>query len=181
MSQSACYYATYAIANDKIPVAEQLKDKDKRADTAARVSVLAAIEALDTITDLDLSTLNIIVVNREGCAAHISKVSSGIANHQPAQGFFVRGGPQTLATYTALAIGAHGAAFTFVGDQCVLPEAISAAVYLTGNMPDSSTLLIVVAKKGEADYLTHSVLIRKAEDNPALENDIASHLSRAFI
>lgn len=181
MNQTACHYDSYVTADGKIPVPEQLKDKDKRADTAARVAVLAAIQALESINNLDLTSLNIVVVNREGCFSHISKVSNGIAKQQPAQGFFVRGGPQTLATYTALALGSHGAAFTFVGDQCILPEAISAALYLTQSMPGSATLLIVVAKKSEADYQANSVLMRQYENNFLLEQEISNYLSRAFI
>ena len=181
MDQSVCHYAAFTVTDGKIPVPEQLKDKDKRADTAARVAVLAAIQALDTCNNLDLSTLNIIAVNREGCTAHISKVSDGVAKHQPAQGFFVRGGPQTLATYTALALGSHGAAFTFVGDQSVLPEAVSTALYLTGNMPDSATLLIVITKKDEMNYQANSVLIRNPKKVHSLGQEITDHLLRAYL
>lgn len=181
MNQTSCHYDSYVITDGKIPVPEQLKDKDKRADIAARVTVLAAIQALESAGNLDLTSLNIVVVNREGCTAHIGKVSNGIANHQPAQGFFVRGGPQTLATYTALALGSHGAAFTFVGDQAVLPEATSSALYLTRSMSGSTTLLIVVAKKGESDYQANSVLIRQGENSALLEQEITNYLSRAFI
>jgi len=181
MNQTLCHYDSYITTDGKIPVPEQLKDKDKRADAAARVAVLAAIQVLESVGKLDLTSLNIIVVNREGCTAHIGKVSNGIANHQPAQGFFVRGGPQTLATYTALALGSHGAAFTFVGDQTVLPEATSSALYLTRSMPDSTTLLIVVAKNGASDYHANSVLIRQGENSLLLEREITNHLSRTFI
>jgi len=181
MNKTVCHYDFYTTANGKIPVPEQLKDKDKRADVAARVAVLAAVQALESVDNLDLNALNVVVVNREGCTSHIGKVSSGVASHQPAQGFFVRGGPQTLATYTALALGSHGAAFTFVGDQGVLPEATSAALYLTHSMPDSATLLIVVAKKGEADYQANSVLIRQEENSFLQEQEITNHLLRAFV
>ncbi|MCB1935906.1 MAG: hypothetical protein KDF59_08195 [Nitrosomonas sp.] len=180
MNQTVCHYGSYATSNGKIPVPEQLKDKDKRADTAARVAVLAAVQTLEFVNNIDLTALNIVVVNREGCTAHIRKVSNGIANHQPAQGYFVRSGPQTLATYTALALGAHGAAFTFVGDNCVLSEATSTALYLTQLIPGSATLLIVVAKKGEADYQADSVLIRQIENSNKLEQEINNHLSRVF-
>lgn len=92
----------------------------------------------------------------------------------------MRSGPQTLVTYTALALGAHGAAFTFVGDNCVLSEATSTALYLTQLIPGSATLLIVVAKKGEADYQADSVLIRQIENSNKLEQEINNHLSRVF-
>lgn len=181
MNQPDCHYASYVTTDGKIPQPVQLKDKDKRADIAARVAVLAAVQAIDEINGLDLTALNIIVMNREGCTAHISKVSNGIAKHQPAQGFFVRGGPQTLATYTALALGSHGSAFTFVGDQSILPEAISTALYLNEKIPNSATLLIVVAKKDEADYQANSVVIQHSENTTTLEQEITNYLSRAFV
>lgn len=186
MKKSACHFSSYSIPDDKIPIPELLKDKDKRADLSARIAVLAADHMLSKITDIDLCALNIITVNREGCAAHIEKVSAGIKNHQPTQGFFVRGGPQTLATYTALALGSHGAAFTFVGDQKVLAEAISTAIYLTRAMKNSTTLLIVIVKGDTMGYQANTVFIHNSKESTempsaALEQEIHAHLSLAFI
>jgi|CXWL01.1.fsa_nt_gi hypothetical protein len=185
MKKSVCHFSSYFIPDDKIPIPELLKDKDKRADLPARIAVLSADHMLSKMTDIDLCALNIITVNREGCAAHIEKVSTSIKNHQPAQGFFVRGGPQTLATYTALALGSHGAAFTFVGDQRVLTEAISMAIYLTKAMRNSSTLLIFIVKGDVMGYQANTALIHNIGDipeisSPSLEREIYAHLSLAL-
>ena len=146
----------------------------------------AAANALNAVSTIDLTSLNIIVVNREGCKDHIRKVTNGIKNNQPAQGFFVRGGPQTLATYTALALGAHGTALTLVGDRKILSDAITVACYLAGNTKNSATLLtVIVKKKKDAGYLSSTVLILNAAHEaeivlPSLEIQIHNNLSQAF-
>ena len=185
MDNPNCIFSSYETLDDNVPVPGLLKTKDKRADVAARIAVLAASNALSEKNDIDLASLNIVIVNREGCKAHIAKVTNGIKNHQPAQGFFVRGGPQTLATYTALALGAHGAAFTLVGDQNVLADAISTAFYLAGNIANGATLLMVVVKNDTAGYQASSVLILKTKEtsdvvSPTQKQQIHDHLSKAF-
>jgi hypothetical protein len=185
MDNPNCFFSFYSIPEDRIPVPELLKNKDKRADSAARVAVQAAANALKGISAIDLTSLNVVVVNREGCKDHINKVTNGIKQNQPAQGFFVRGGPQTLATYTALALGSHGAAFTFVGDQKILKDAITTACYLACNTKKSATLLTVIVKKNDAGYQTSSALVRTTNHNyeivsSSLEKKIHNHLSQAF-
>lgn len=186
MDNPNCFFSAYCTPEDNVPVPELLKNKDKRADAAARVAVLAASNALSEKDDIDLASLNIVVVNREGCQSHITKVTNGIKNNQPAQGFFVRGGPQTLATYTALALGSHGAAFTLVGDQKVLADAITTATYLACNIENGATLLTVVVKNDTAGYQASSVLILKTSDQSGgvstfKEQQILNHLSQAFV
>lgn len=185
MNNPNCFFSSYSTPDDNVPVPELLKTKDKRADAAARVAVLAASNALNEKTDIDLASLNIVVVNREGCQSHIAKVTNGIKNHQPAQGFFVRGGPQTLATYTALALGSHGAAFTLVGDQNILADAITTAAYLACSIENGATLLTVIVKINAAGYRASSALILKTSDqsdrvSPFQEQQIHNHLSQVF-
>jgi hypothetical protein len=180
-----CFFSFYSIPEDRIPVPELLKNKDKRADSAARVAVQAAANALTGISAIDLTSLNVVVVNREGCKDHISKVTNGIKKNQPAQGFFVRGGPQTLATYTALALGSHGAAFTFVGDQKILKDAITTACYLACNAKDGATLLTVIVKKDDAGYQASTVLVLSNDQrfenvSSSLEQKMHNHLLQAF-
>ena len=185
MDNPNCFFSFYSIPEDRIPVPELLKNKDKRADSAARVAVQAAANALTGISAIDLTSLNVVVVNREGCKDHISKVTNGIKKNQPAQGFFVRGGPQTLATYTALALGSHGAAFTFVGDQKILKDAITTACYLACNAKDGATLLTAIVKKNDAGYQASTVLVlsnnhRFETVSSSLEQKMHNHLSHAF-
>lgn len=186
MDNLKCFFSYYEISENQVSVPESLKNKDKRADSAARVAVAAAINALKAVSTIDLTSLNIIVVNREGCKDHINKVTNGIKKNQPAQGFFVRGGPQTLATYTALALGAHGTALTLVGDRKILSDAITVACYLAGKIKKSSTLLsVIVKKKTDAGYLTSTALILNAARRVVivpslLEKQIHNHLSQAF-
>lgn len=166
-----------------ILVHESLQNKDKRADSAARVAVISAIDLIDAIEDVDLASLNVIVVNREGCVSHIGKVSSGIVKRVAAQGFFVRGGPQTLATYTALALGAHGAAFTLVGEQSLLKDAISVACFLSNTSTNSSTVLTVVKLHENMGYKARSVFIKSTKsyvDCEAAEEEILSGLAQVF-
>lgn len=145
-----------------VPFPEQLKNKDKRADSAARAAVLSTTLLLQSIPEIDLQALNIIVVNREGCRSHIQKVSNGIAKKSPAQGFFVRGGPQTLATYTALAVGSHGSAFTLVGQKEVLTLAVTAASCLASGQASAATVLTAVGFGPEQGYKAKSALINSA-------------------
>jgi hypothetical protein len=110
-------------------------------------------------------------------------VTTNISKCQPAQGFFVRGGPQTLATYTALAIGSHGATFTFVGNQNTLVDAISTAFYMANRSESSSTLLTVVVKNQNAGYQANTVITHHKDcQKPAtlLEQETYAHLSKAF-
>jgi hypothetical protein len=166
-----------------IPIPESLQSKDKRADSAARVAVISATCLIEMIEDVDLSSLNVIVVSREGCVSHIEKVSSGIAKRVAAQGFFVRGGPQTLATYTALALGAHGAAFTLVGEQSLLKDAISVACFLANTSTNSSAVLTVVKLHQNMGYKARSVFIKSTKnyaDCEAAEEKILSGFAEVF-
>lgn len=186
MNSIACKYDTYSIDENKLPIPEQLKNKDVRADPAALAAVWSATKIVNGISDLDLASLHIIILNREGCKSHIDRVSSNIVDRIPAQGYFVRSGPQTLATYTALALGSHGGTFTIVGEQAVLDDAISTAIFLSNSTPDSSALLTVIAKKPIAGYLTKTVLISQCFKNSehgdclSSQEKIYSHLSEAF-
>ncbi len=153
-------FGDYVIADDRVPVPDNLKGKDVRADVTARMAVLCASTLLDSQSDIDLTSLNVIVVNREGCRSHIAKVTAGIEKRAPSQGFFARGGPQTLATYTALAIGCHGCALTIVGDDNALEVAIPTALSMTGAHPRSSTILTAVVRDNTNGLQAKSVLIR---------------------
>ncbi|MDH5480104.1 MAG: hypothetical protein OEX11_05010 [Nitrosomonas sp.] len=185
MDNLNCFFSSYSTPDDIVPVPDLLKGKDKRADTAARIAVLAASNMLQEKPNIDLTSLNVVVINREGCKSHINKVSNGIKNHQPAQGFFVRGGPQTLATYTALALDSHGAAFTFVGDKNILSDAITTAFYLANNIDNGATLITVVVKNHGPGYQANSALILgksgHLEGVSSLEEKtLHNHLSQAF-
>lgn len=172
----------YILDEDIVPVPKELKEKDARADAAAKVSVLSASGIMDETKGLDLNSLNIVVLNRDGCAAHIEKVSNGVQKKTPRQGFFARGGPQTLASYTALAFRCHGAAFTLVGDQNSLQTAIGIAIHLIeSNANSCGTLLTVVVKKRPKGYNAKSILIEPmagaTEDKvPTTENTIYKEL-----
>lgn len=185
MENPDCFFSSFSLAEDQIPVPELLKNKDKRADIAARVAVQAATNAIQGISPIDLTSLNIVVVNREGCKNHLNKVSNSIKKNLPAQGFFVRGGPQTLATYPALALGAHGAAFTFVGDQKILKNAVTTACYLACNIKNGVSLLMVIVKKNMSGYQANTALALSNNHSfetvsSLFEQKIHHHLLQAF-
>ena len=163
MNYCQCNFDTYSASDNALPVPENLKGKDVRADPAARAAVFCSTAVIEGVADIDLRSLNIIVVNREGCASHLHKVVTAIAKRIPRQGLFARGGPQMLATYAALAIGCNGAAFTLVGSRDALAEAITMALYLAGNGTSSGTILTVVVNTGRGRYDASSALIRPAD------------------
>jgi hypothetical protein len=184
MNKDGCVYSSINIQEDDIAIPIQLKGKDVRADLVAKVTVLSTVKLLNKIDKVDLDTLNILVVNRDGCVSHIKKVSRNIANRIPAQGFFVRGGPQTLATYTALAISSHGATFTFVGESKVLSDAISIAISLANTTIDSSTILTVVIENNNDLYKAKSVFINASlnnnHDSNLIEKGIMNELLKTY-
>ncbi len=167
MSKTNCRYHSFSTGDQRAPIPEALKNKDKRADPAALAAVTSAVQLIETVGALDLNTLNVLVLNREGCRSHLERVNSDIQNRVPAQGFFVRSGPQTLATYTSLALGAHGAAFTIVGNEDCLSEAIDFAACLPG-----SSLITVVKKNDAAGYSANTVLIEDSAENDDQQSDI---------
>lgn len=172
MKHMQYYFGSYSNSESKVPVPDNLKSKDARADPVAKAAVFAANDLINKANITDCSNLSVIVVNREGCTSHVNRISDGLAKKVARQGFFARGGPQTLATYTALALGCHGAAYTLVGDKSVLDIALSSALYLTESM-SSGVIVTVVVKKREAGFRAISVLIGAAEahlDSSEFEN-----------
>jgi len=142
-----------------VPVPDDLIGKDIRADPAARMAVLTSSKLLDVNCDLNRSTLNIIVLTRKGCESHVKRVVDNITRRVPSQGYFVRGGPQTLATYTALALGCHGCAFSVVGDMEVLNETVAMAFFMSSSYKDSGTILTAVTQEKKDTFHGKSVLI----------------------
>lgn len=62
----------------------------------------------------DAHGCGIVALTRTGCAAHVERVSEGIAQDKARHAFFVRAGPQMMATYAAMALKSHGPAFTLM-------------------------------------------------------------------
>ncbi len=167
-----CKYGSFSTPKDTVPVPENLKGKDVRADSAARAAVFSATSVLENMQqDINLESLNIIVLNREGCESHVKKISDGIAKKAARQGFFARGGPQTLATYTALALGCHGSAFTIVADQEALDDTITTAMFFADNGVSAGTILTVVVRQNEGGYKAESVLITPVDATDPASND----------
>lgn len=187
MSNFKYEFGSYSIDDNTVPVPENLKEKDARADSVARVAVFSATEVINKVADMDFTSLNVIVLNREGCDSYVKKISDGISKKTPRQGFFARGGPQTLATYTALALGCHGSAFTIVGEKDALNEAITSAIFLAKIGTSSGTILTVVAKTNSGGFKAKSVLIMAKNNKFDLlnqeemtVNDIYNNLIRVF-
>jgi len=185
MSNIEYKVGTYYNSGSDIPVPEKLKGKDARADLAARAAVFAAIDVTKTAEDINLETLNIIVLNRKGCQSYIKKVSDGVTKRVARQGFFARGGPHTLATYTALALGSHGSAFTIVGGKESLPDAITTAMFLVKD--DTPVILTVVNQSDSNIFKAISVLLMATNINSDMEKqngqvvkDIFKHLANSF-
>lgn len=152
-------FGTFSTNENAVPVPENLKPKDVRADPVAKACVHAANAVIEKTGFNDLDALSIVVVNREGCASHVKRISDGIARKVARQGFFARGGPQTLATYTALALGSHGATFTLVGDESAVDIALATAMHMANDGQSSGVLMTVVAAKEEGGFDAISALI----------------------
>jgi hypothetical protein len=166
MNNIECHFGFYTTVEDKVPVPENLKSKDMRADPVAKAAVFSANDVIKNSNIENTSELNVIVVNREGCTAHVKKISDGLSKRAARQGFFARGGPQTLATYTALALNSHGAAYTLVGEESAVDIALNSALYLS-EAQGSGVILTVVTKRKEAGFKAISVLIKSVKGNAA--------------
>ena len=159
MNNIEYYFGCYSIDEGKVPVPENLKAKDNRADPVAKAAVWSANDVIDNAKLTDSSEVSVIVVNREGCESHVKRISDGLSKRTARQGFFARGGPQTLATYTALALGCHGPAYTLVGEQSSIDIALNSAFYISAAQKVSVILTVVVRKDG-GGFDAISVLIK---------------------
>lgn len=174
------YFGSYSIDHEKVPVPDNLKEKDARADPVAKAAVFAANDVIKNSNYTDISSLSVIVVNREGCASHVKRIADGLSKRVARQGFFARGGPQTLATYTALALGSHGAAFTLVGNKNSLDIALSSAIYMASQTPECGVLLTVVARSNDEGYRAVSVLIN-SRSNKLNKIDSSSNVFQSIL
>lgn len=160
MGNVTYHFGYYSSEDEKIPNPENLKSKDSRADPVAKAAVFSANNVIDKTVIKDLSELSVIVVNREGCMSHVKRISDGLLKKVARQGFFARGGPQTLATYTALALNSHGAAYTLVGEESALEMALHSALYLIETQ-STAVILTVVTQKKNGGFDAISSLIQR--------------------
>lgn len=181
-------FGSYTVADGNVPVPDELKNKDMRADPVAKAAVFSAVAAVRQMPDVNLEGLGVIAINRQGCASYVKQVVAGVEKRLPRHGLFVRGGPQTLATYTALALGCHGPAFTIVGDEPILADGIVTALLLANCERNSGSILTTVSSLAYGGFHAKSVLITvlKREidsSNPhhlAVAEDIFRELSKVF-
>ncbi len=83
----------------------------------------------------------VVALSRSGCHSHVAKVADGIAQDRARHAFFVRAGPQMMATYAAMALGAHGPTFTILhaGDGAVVRTALQGFVQM---LPTAELVLL---------------------------------------
>ncbi len=180
-------FSNHEVTGDSVPVPDGLVGKDIRADPAARMAVLSSSKLLSDSSKLDRSMLNVIVLTRKGCASHVKKVVDNIEKRVPSQGYFVRGGPQTLATYTALALGCHGCAFTVVGDMDALKDTVAMAFIMSATHNSAGTILTVVTQEEKDTFQGKSILVSTkpgcsdASDNRVeVEKTVCNYLAVLF-
>lgn len=113
-----------------MPLADSLVGKDLRGDPVVKAAVLAAEAATSALSIIQKETFGTIAVSSGGCISHLARVIDGVRQRQPRPGYFVRGGPQTIATYVAMALGFHGPTFTMTGGREALSEAFRFSSYL---------------------------------------------------
>jgi len=179
--------SSHEVTGDSVPVPGGLIGKDIRADPAARMAVFSSSKLLSDSSELDRSMLNVIVLTRKGCASHVKKVVDNIEKRIPSQGYFVRGGPQTLATYTALALGCHGCAFTVVGGMDALRDTVAMAFIMSATQDSAGTILTVITQKEKNPFQGKSILVSTkpdcadAPDNHVeVEKAVCNYLSASF-
>ncbi len=156
-------YANFKTDSNHIELPEILKNKDSRADMPVRACVMATQALLEKLpSSIDLNNTNIVVVSRKGCEGHIRKVAEGIDQKKARHGFFVRGGPQTLATYTALAFGIHGAAFSAIGDESSIEEIFSMVSHMMNINESEASILIYLTHPDKKGYQAKSIFLNRA-------------------
>ena len=182
MYESACRFGSFLISESNLAAPEHSGHHKLNTGLTSSVATLAATSTLKDTKNIDLKLLNVIVVylNDNHTESNIELLLSTPTDT-------TKNTHQTLATYTALAIGSCGYALTFTGPLHVLSNAIETAITLACKTKNSSSMLITVAKNKVSWYQANSVLIRGTIINdeafsvkPTFEKNLYSHLSQTF-
>ncbi len=108
------------VGSDFFNLEQAFPGLDLRSDPMVKAGLCAQIIALQKSNFKPDEKTATIGLTTKGCLSHLQKVVEAAAKNRSRTGFFVRSGPQTLASYSAMAHHSHGPTFSLMAENMLL-------------------------------------------------------------